>query len=355
MGKNIKRLSLALLALGLSAPAFADTCNPFNVTVPNQQGGFTIGADALYLQPSVPNGSYFTSVTNPVTPAGAPTVTNFNISNVDPNYHWGFDVTAGYRIPCTGNDITATWTHLSQNSDSDSLLNPNFRVVNDGVTTVFNQSATGSLEFKYDAVDLDVGQRVNFGDYFQFRTFAGVRWAQVEEDKSIDTALVETATGTTPVTPFIANTVHRTDDSKFNGFGPQVGFDGRYCLGYGFGVDANLTTSLLIGKDDNSFRDVNTNFASTGAFTTGAILNVDEDSKTRVVPAIDASLGLDYTYNFNNCDRSNLVVQAGWKVINYWNVVHNISDASANFAGTFTNNGSNVAFQGPYAGIKVNL
>ena len=58
MGKNIKRLSLALIALGLSAPVFADTCNPFTVTVPNQQGGFTVGADALYLRPSAPNTSY---------------------------------------------------------------------------------------------------------------------------------------------------------------------------------------------------------------------------------------------------------------------------------------------------------
>lgn len=354
MGKNIKRLSLALLALGLSAPAFADTCNPFNVTVPNQQGGFTIGADALYLQPSVPNSAYNFSA-NTATTVTPPFVTNGSVNNVDTNYHWGFDVTAAYRIACTGNDISATWTHLSQNSDSDSV-----HLV--GVTGpldigTVNADVTGSLQFNYDAVDLDVGQRVNFGDYFQFRTFAGVRWAQVEDDSDVAAIYASQA-----ATPIIQATQHFEQNSKFNGIGPQVGFDGRYCLGYGFGLDANLTTSLLVGTTDNDVRYTQLPAATTSVVN--RVVNLNVDSKDRVVPAIDASLGLDYTYNFNNCDRSSLVVQAGWKVVNYFDAANRVDDSDvATFAGAAGrvvpgfggDNSHNVAFQGPYAGIKVNL
>lgn len=355
MGKNIKRLSLALLALGLSAPAFADTCNPFNVTVPNQQGGFTIGADALYLQPSVPNGAYnFTA--NTATTVTAPFITNGSINSVDPTYHWGFDVTAAYRICGTGNDISATWTHLSQNSDSDTVHLVG--VVNPLTEVNGNADVTGSLQFNYDAVDVDVGQRVNFGDYFQFRTFAGVRWAQVEDDSTVN-AIYSSAVAI----PVIQSSQHFEQNSKFDGIGPQAGFDGRYCLGYGFGLDANLTASLLVGKTDNDVRY--TQLPAAATTVASRVVDLTVNTKDRVVPAIDASLGLDYTYNFNNCDRSSLVIQAGWKVVNYFDAGNRVDDndvaALAGTTGLVTpgfghgTDSHNIAFQGPYAGVKVNL
>jgi len=332
MGKNIKRLSLALVALGLSAPVFADNCSPFAVTVPNQQGGFTAAADALYLRPSAANLSYNAQIGNiTLNPATIPVT----INNVNPSYNWGFDVMAGYRIPCTGNDITLAWTHLGETSDSDSVS----RAIG---TTGFNFNASSNVQFKYNAVDLDVGQRVNFGDYFNFRLFTGLRWADLQQNSDNFYSVTRNTNGTTLTSLGI------DQESEFKGVGPQVGLEGRYCLGYGFGLDANATFSAVIGHVDAT-TDTAFRLNPVEGAPVAVNVNFDQEKKNRVVPALDTNLGVDYTYNFNNAYRSSLVVQAGWKVINYWDVTH----ALINNVGP--NNASSVAFDGPYAGIKVNV
>lgn len=352
MGKNIKRLSLALIALGLSAPVFADTCNPFCVTVPNQQGGFTIGADALYLRPTAPNTSYNLTVgqiSALVTPASLALSVPLTINNIDPSYHWGYDITAAYRIPCTGNDVSATWTHLGETSDTATsptfhgLVGDDERIDIDGTSTV---------RFKLDSVDLDVGQKVNVGDYFLLRMFAGVRFADLQQKKDSTFVATNTDVPPEPGEPTHVTTVNLFQDSEFKGVGPQVGLDGRYCLGYGFGIDANLTGSLLVGHVDSSASLNAIDTVTTGIVTTTDFaLNVpiDGKNKQRVVPALDATLGVDYTYNFNNCYRSSLVIQAGYKAINYFDVTHHILSNAG------PNNATNVAFDGPYIGAKVNF
>lgn len=362
MGKNIKRLSLALLALGLSAPVFADTGSPFAVTVPNQQGGFSFGADALYMKPSATNTNYFV---NFGTPALTTTTTSFSGSNqsADPNWNWGFDAFLGYRIPGTGNDVTLTWTHLCQKTTSDSSVQPGVTIPGVTVfgiplpaTTLNPIAATASSTFKYDAVDLDLGQKVNFGDQFLFKMFAGVRFARIEQDLDSTYGTVLPA-AFFPTTTTAALNLDQT--SKFSGAGPRIGFSGRYCFGQGafggFGLDANVATSLLIGSTDSSINPTFVTTTFTGNTATGSTVisgNVDSDMKCHVVPAVDANLGLDYTYNFNNCDRSSLVIQAGYKVINYWDVTQ---FPVGNGGLLSANNATSVGFHGPYAGVTVNL
>lgn len=337
MVRNIKRLSLALLALGLSAPVLADS-SPFCVTVPNQQGGFSVGADILWLRPSASNTTYnISSVTPPPF-----LVTTTDVQSVNPSYHWAFDITAAYRIPCTGNDISVLWTHMGTDSSSDDIAFTTPGTLT-GVTTV-----DGSVDYKYDAVDLDLGQRVNFGDYFNFRIFAGVRGVNTEENFDRTQVSTEETGG-------VATTTILDQNSKFRGFGPQMGIEGRYCLGYGFGIDAGTTLSALVGRTDNSA--TYTAFTSE-APTVVATIDVSADRKNRVVPALDMNLGADYTFNFNNCSRSSLVIQAGYKVIHYWgahDLLASTVDSTAFIPTAGFNNASSVSFDGPYLGLKVNV
>ena len=109
----------------------------------------------------------------------------------------------------------------------------------------------------------------------------------------------------------------------------------------------------MVGREQDNSADVNAALTVTAAGTTVNALAVrvpiDSQNKTRVVPALDASLGLDYTYNFNNCYRSSLVIQAGYKAINYFDVTHHILSNGG------PNNATNVGFDGPYLGAKVNF
>lgn len=341
MKRNIKRLTLALIALGLSAPVLADS-SPFCVTVPNQQGGFTVGADLLWLRPHTPDLTYSTASTSVTT--GLVTTNTTTLSILNPSYHWAFDLMAAYRIPCTGNDITALWTHLSNKSDSASESH-HFSSTDPLDPRI--DATDFSSTFKYDAVDLDLGQRVNFGDYFNFRMFAGLRGADVKQTFS------KTLTATITISP-LTGFATLDQSSEFKGIGPQMGIEGRYCIGYGFGIDAGTTLSALVGRVDNS--------ASTATFTlpttTSSSNSISVDKKNRVVPALDMNLGVDYTFNFNNCSRSSLVIQAGYKVIHYWDVNDRlISNTTASFdpALTGVNTAGSVSFDGPYLGLKVNV
>lgn len=335
MKKNILRLSLALIALGLNTTLLA-AGSPFCVTVPNQQGGFTVGADILWLRPNIPTLTY--SAINTTT---TPNTTTTNLFIINPSYHWAFDLMAAYRIPCTGNDITALWTHLSNTSDSGSESHPSF-VLNQANQALATVTTDATAAFKYDAVDLDLGQRVNFGDYFLFRMFTGVRGADVKTSIKI----VESATAP----GFNLPTTVPNQNSEFKGIGPQAGLEGRYCLGYGFGIDAGSTLSALVGRVDND-ASIPINVTTTSSDTE----NISVDKRNRVVPALDMNLGLDYTFNFNNCSRSSLAIQAGYKVIHYWGVNDSTFDNVTDSVQAGFNTSYNLSLDGPYIGIKVNV
>lgn len=120
----MKRLSIALMAVGLSAPALANDA----VCVPSQKGGFKISVDPLYLR-STPG-------------------RNINDSNFD----WGFFAQVGYLFPCTGNDLTVNYTYV--------------------------RSGENPVSLDLDDVNLEVGQRLTTGA-FDMRLFSGVGYGHL--------------------------------------------------------------------------------------------------------------------------------------------------------------------------------
>lgn len=340
MKNNIKCISLALMTLSLSAPVLAGSGSPFAVTVPNQQGGFTVGADLLYLRPSAPNNSYNAVIGSDTDPSALGLAFPVTINNLNPGYHWSFDLMAAYRIPCTGNDISLTWTHLGNINDSKSTTVP-FDITDIPGTTL---TAESNAKFKYDAVDLDLGQRVNIGDYFNLRLLAGVRYADLQQNVNNFYSIVNPI-----IDPPVGLALAIDQSSEFKGIGPQMGLEGRYCFGYGFGIDASSTLSAIVGRVDSDAQ-INVAGPLAGLAPPDSLtINIDQDRKTRVVPALDANLGVDYTFNLNNCSRSSIVVQAGYKVIHYWNVSHIL------FNNAGPNNATSISFDGPYVGIKANI
>jgi hypothetical protein len=128
---SIKRLSVALIALGLSAPVLANNM----VCVPSQHGGFKVVVDALYLR------------NNAVNDMSAST------------YNWGIYSQIGYLFPATGNDLTVGYTYIR--SDNKASMN-------------------------LDTVDLDAGQRLTTGA-FDMRLFAGFRYTHLDYVLDINT------------------------------------------------------------------------------------------------------------------------------------------------------------------------
>ncbi|ASQ44686.1 Lpg1974 family pore-forming outer membrane protein [Legionella clemsonensis] len=309
---NLKKTAVAVLALGSSA-VFAGTmgpvCTPGNVTVPCERTAWDFGVYALYLQPTYDVGfgyPFFTTVDGTV-----------RYRDLDPDWGWGFKLEASYHFN-TGNDLNLNWYHWNKETTE------GFSGV--GFSEEFDGPFVGSHRFepKWDAVNLEFGQHVDFGEFKDIRFHAGVQYARIEHEI--------TASGyVPPASVFTGFSVN--GDHEFNGFGPRTGMDMTYNFGNGFAIYGNGAAALLVG--DAKF--------NTAYGAGGLLLGTASGSKTTIVPELEAKLGAKYTYAMAQGD---LTLDAGWMWVNYFNANHFISPV------TGLGHESNFALHGPYAGLK---
>lgn len=309
---NLKKTAVAVLALGSSA-VFAGTmgpvCTPGNVTVPCESTAWDFGVQALYLQP-VHSGDFG---------YGGYQLSNgySRFNELDHDWGWGFKLEGSYHFS-TGNDLDINWYHFSKNdSHTFNVYDPNF-------TPAVSYIARLRTEPKWDAVNVEFGQHVDFGEFKDIRFHAGVQYARLENDARAYTS-------------YSSGYIHH--NLEYNGFGPRIGADMQYNFGNGFAIYGNGATALLIG--DSKF---NTYAANTGLFSNGTTL-ATSGSRTTMVPELEAKLGAKYTYAMAQGD---LTLDAGYMWVNYFNANHAAYPVLANAAVRE----SNFALHGPYVGLK---
>lgn len=377
----MKKLVLAFSSIGLTLSAFAAlpaASDPTLVNVPQLPGGIVAGISGYYLKNSDSNGDLDYALANVLNASGTPI--SVAIKNLDSDYSWGWGANLGYIFPNTGNDVNISYFHFD-NDDNDStagLFNTlvpisgiNYSSLIDFVAIDTITSSSSQIAIKsqqdIDQVDLTFGQYINVGCRTILHPNVGVRWGSIDQKlATISTAHLQSGTGerVARLSAFSA----AAEKSNYDGIGPVGGLDASYYLGAGFGVVGHFNAALLIGQIDSN-NDINGSFLGvfSGVTIVNSVLNASEktDSTTRIVPAVDGKLGLDYTFVFNNTQNSDLTLEAGWHAANYFNA---IDRTIVNFAATPIRMGatlsyapqlqhftSDLSLNGPYASLTLHI
>lgn len=328
---TLKKTMLVALALSTSV-VFSGTmgpvCSAVNVTVPCPTSGWSFAGKALYAQATL----------NGHDGAMSRTLTNHNNGLVATNglnlpYAWGFFLEASHHFN-TGNDINLNWYEVNRGS-SKVLANS----IPDGLTPVGVQTANTfaggyvQLNPNWNAVNLEVGQHVDFGDGKNIRFHAGAQYARIETHST----LIMSGQSTSTAFPFTTTVIAKP---TYNGFGPRLGADMMYGLSHGINLYANAATALLAGttKYTNSYNKVDQRQNVTTTLAQFSTIG----SSPMIVPELDAKLGATYTYAMAQGD---VMVDAGWMWVNYFNAqqtsVDGLSPVNQDFA-----------VQGPFVGLK---
>lgn len=362
----MRKLSFILATAGLAAStslgayaAVPTGAAPFQVVVPNLKSGLEFTVEGFYLQPTSSNLDYatFSSNNNPGESSAE------SVSTLDPNYDLGFRVGLGYIFPDSGNDVQLSWTHFDQSSSDSNTFGPGSISIDPTVISSANieylldsddfATANSALDAKYDAVDLNVGQYLSLGTRLQTRLFAGLRYAELQNN------LTNTYNGSTQGlgVGFAGNNFNEVDayNSKFTGVGPHFGVDMSYHVVNCLGVVGHASAALLVGRVETS-----TTISTTSTATVSSTTAASADNQTRVVPAFDAKLGLDYSIPFQN-DASRLSIEAGYQVTQYLDAIDRLN---VDYGGTTTpttvtptvsRSTSGMGFNGPYLSLNYKM
>lgn len=302
---NLKKTAVAVLALGSSA-VFAGTmgpvCAPGNVTIPCERTMWEVGADALYLQPV-----YSTEGFSPAT-IGASIPGAYTAQMPSANWGWGFMIEGAYHYGM-GNDINVNWYHVNNATNVD--ITQQIYYYNGGNEGYISQSGNNSIHPEWDAVNVEFGQHVDFGDMKNIRLHGGVEYARVATGSSF---LLRNGSMSG------SHDLYGFNNSTFNGFGPRGGIDMNYDLGNGFSAYGNGAGGIYVGT--GSF---NTLFSHADAGSDNVLDRTNfttNGSRTTLVPELEAKLGLMYHYNMPSMGAlppSELVLDVGWMWVNYFN------------------------------------
>lgn len=311
---------------------------------------FSVEAQALYLQPSGTHLHYGAEAD----PLPAPTP-NWKIHDIKPDYHVGFEVKA--KAFCHEKNTVAfvTYSHFNATDSSSTslpssdMIGPFFEIGPDA--TPYNK-AKGHADFKYNALNLDYGISVNFGNSLHTTLFAGIGGVSIKETLSTFYSNPDGSVTRNIKTP-----------SSFLGAGPQLGLDFAWNLCGGWNITGSGVTSLFVGnvKNHTTYKSISPALAELGIVPPNT-QSTHGHSRTQVVPAFEGKLGI--AYDFPICETY-VNLEAGYEVRYYVNAIQSADigsevvtppvapDTVGVYARTFQRATGPFALAGPYFKLEV--
>jgi hypothetical protein len=296
------------------APAEAPHTDAEPICTESRPGGLFLGAEYLLLKPQ--RGDLDYAILN-ATRSGHPDGTTETL--VLPTVS-SFRVEGGYRFPSQW-DAGLAYSYLFSHGQSAVTTGANGTIyttmTSPGGNVSEATSAIGDVRLNYNVGDLEIGRRLDFGETFGLRLFAGSRLGFINQHVSA------TYNGRDANFDGIFTRV------DFSGAGVRIGAEGVCKVGGGFTMYARAAGSLLEGRYEVSESETN------GPAT---LLNV-ADKFERVVPVTELGLGVGW-------ERNNVRLRIGYEMTNWGSLVDRVDFVDDVHRGKLVHNLSDLSLSG---------
>lgn len=357
---NLKSTAIALALC--SSATYAGTMGPVcvrdNLTVPCAAKGWDFGIQALSLRPSYSSVVDSAGVNLLVNQFVNPT-NNLGFLTNSPGWEWAFKLDGSYHFQ-TGNDLDVSWYHLGRRTSNrtyEDVFQPVPTLPTPPLPPLPTNLNTSYLSIKpgWDAVNLELGQRVYAGRFEKMRFFGGFQFAHIQTWQRVLNVI--------PAEGLVSNFFNNmfVNKASYSGFGPRVGMNLAYGWDFGLNMYADAAAQVLVGG--NGTHGTFVQVVSPPTFLPFLRTFEGSGSTVSVVPGLEAKLGL--TYNWLT-SQGNFMVDIGWMWANYFKAQRLLSftemqtfamnngflAVTPTAAGPLSPQAVNFGIQGPYAGIK---
>lgn len=324
---------------------------------------FEVFGQWLYLQP---NGSnlYYAAEAFPydLTIADPPVSPNWQIFEIDPDFHSGFEVGIKALLLKKDMGIELNWERLHAHDAKSMHVRPLSYATGNMVGPIYDigpnsssyKAAKGKGVFKFDEVNLLVSKSICFVQDLTIGLDLGLSFARIEQK----------------TTSFYHNSGASTSRNIFSkssywGVGPQIGINLDYDLYRGLCLTGSSSFSLYMGdiKNKATYESNAPGLAGVGVQEPNTQKN-KIPTRSQLIPGFEERLGLAYAHSFKSW---NLSLGAGYTFQIYLNAVQSmdmLTQAIPNFAPgdfptmgvfalTFNRTLSNFMLSGPYLFLEI--
>ncbi len=268
------------------------------------------------------------------------------IFDINPDFHFGFDVGFDAVVSGTNTSIAFDWKHLrsahsaAHNALRENVIGPLFAIGESDY-----KKARGHVNFKFDEITVTAGQLVHFGDCLQTNLFAGVRFARIRQCLLSRFANTDKSIVRTLEAP-----------SQFMGTGLLIGFSFAYNFLSNLYFTGNASAALLVGSIHNQ-----TDFTAISP-TIPPVQSTAVQKRRCTVPTFEDKIALAWYFGIGEARMS---IEAGYFITLFINALQSINisndvitlpkgpDAARVFAHTFHRTASNFALSGPYVTVSL--
>lgn len=237
-------------------------------------------------------------------------ITDRKVKEVEYDWHSGYRVGAGYRLPWSW-DIALRYTHYrSHDRDSAHTELPEGNVSDLDCTLVRQANARilsgiSRIKLRYNTLDLDFSRHHFAINRLHLVFLLGGRAAWIEQrwkNRFVPRPIAGSIPGVTSV----------DDNWRIAGGGPRVGMEGNVALGAGFAITGNAAISGIVARQKVHFATV---IPGGGLFMNRANFTTKQ---TRFFPEFETGLGLKWSRYFNNSWGLQLLIK--YELLNWWNI-----------------------------------